>query len=548
MTGPDWVIALPVVLPLLAALALALPEPARGRVIRLAPWLPLSLLLPWLAVEPVHAPALLLGLALGIDAVAAPLVLLCSIAWTLAGWFAAGSIVRDRRMFWGGWLLSLAGISLALLALDLAGFYAGYAMLSLASWLLIVHARTAEAWRAGRVYLVLALAGEMAVFAGVMAIAAQGGNVALPLLYTIDLGASPRLLILAGFAVKMGIIPLHLWLPLAHPVAPVPASAILSGVIVKAGLLGWLRLAPPGIAGGEALAAALIPIGLATAFVGVVLGLTQQRVKVILAYSTISQMGLVLCLYAALLSRPDQAVVALPWLGVLVLHHGLNKAALFLSCGCSPGRSWLRRLLVAVPALSLAGAPLMTGMLAKAGIKQGFAAAGLGAGWILALSLSSTATALLLWHFWQRVTRDDHYTRAHPAWIAMTLAALGVPWAWLHGSELDPHLLHGLWPATWPLLLAAVILAAWRRMRPGRCPALPPGDLVVPLEAGLAGLGRVPRRLAERRLPTLPNLYRLHVRIIAVFLWAERKMSAMPVAGALILGVGGLLWWVSVAS
>jgi formate hydrogenlyase subunit 3/multisubunit Na+/H+ antiporter MnhD subunit len=59
------------------------------------------------------------------------------------------------------------------------------------------------------------------------------------------LAESPaRWLLLAGFAVKLGILPLHLWLPLAHPVAPVPASAILSGVIVKAGLIGWLRFVP----------------------------------------------------------------------------------------------------------------------------------------------------------------------------------------------------------------------------------------------------------------------------------------------------------------
>jgi len=111
--------------------------------------------------------------------------------------------------------------------------------------------------------------------------------------------------------------------------------------------------------------------------------------------------------------------VLLPWLGVMVLHHGLNKASLFLACGCAPGRSWLRGLLVAIPALAISAAPLTTGMLAKTGLKTALAEAGVAHGWTLALSLTSTATALLLWHFWRLVRSERGYKTAHPAWLAM---------------------------------------------------------------------------------------------------------------------------------
>lgn len=537
---------LPVLAPLIAAALLAFRGRPRALGIAAAPWMPLLLALPLVFAAPVELSFVVLQLRLGADAVAAPLIILCGLSWALAGWFARRRVHRDRVLFWSGWLVSLAGIALALLARDLAGFYAGYATLSLASWLLIIHARSAEAWRAGRVYLVMALLGEMAAFAGIMAIASVAGNAALAdLAGNIDLAPAWRWLILAGFAVKMGIVPLHLWLPLAHPVAPVPASAILSGVIVKAGLLGWLRLVPPGSEGAIAIGPVLLVLGLFTAFAGVLIGLAQKRVKVVLAYSTISQMGLVLAAYAAMLMAPDRALEIFPWLGVMVLHHGLNKASLFLACGCAPGRTWLRGALVALPALAIAAAPLTTGMLAKTGLKAAFYDAGLAHGWTLALSLTSTATALLLWHFWRLVRQERGYKTAHPAWLAMTLAGLVVPWIWAVSHGLDLHLLGALWPAAWPLALAAVLVGLKTVLAPKRALELPAGDLVVLVERGAARLARALHRAAGIGRVRIPNLYPVHVRVTRSLLWVERKITSLPVAGVLILGLGGLLWLVS---
>jgi len=538
--------ALPVLAPLVAALLLARRGRSRALAIGAAPWLPLSLLLPLVSGGQTGSPVLLLGLTLGTDAVSAPLILLCALAWTLAGLYARARIQRDRVLLWSGWLTSLAGISLALLAQDLGSFYAGYAVLSLASWLLVIHARSAEAWRAGRVYLVLALAGEMAVFAGVMAIAVRVGNVALVnLACSAALDPGWRALILAGFAVKLGTIPLHVWLPLAHPVAPVPASAILSGVIVKAGLFGMLRLVPPGASGTELFGPVLFGFGLFSAFAAVLLGLGQHRPKVVLAYSTVSQMGLVLAMYAALLMAPELAPLLLPWLGLLVLHHGLNKAALFLACGCAPGRSRLRLALVVLPALAIAGAPLSSGMYAKTGLKQALAAADFGSGWLVLLGLSSVASALLMWHFLCLVQKDRHYHSAHPAWILMTLAGLAVPWLWGLSHSLDPQPGHALWPSLWPLLVAAMLVWVARRMPRFRIPEIPAGDLVVPLEAPLGALVARLRRVADSDRRYRVKLYPVHVRITLMGLWLERKMSAMPVAGALILALGGLMWLAS---
>ena len=99
-------------------------------------------------------------------------------------------------------------------------------------------------------------------------------------------------LIVAGFGMKMGLVPFNGWMPLNYAAAPIPAAAVLSGAGVKAGVIGLIRFLPLGVplqGWGEALAA----LGFVTAFYGVLLGLTQRNPKTILAYSSISQMGVI---------------------------------------------------------------------------------------------------------------------------------------------------------------------------------------------------------------------------------------------------------------
>ncbi|NJN47745.1 MAG: hypothetical protein HC808_16135, partial [Candidatus Competibacteraceae bacterium] len=136
------------------------------------------------------------------------------------------------------------------LAFDAVSFYLFFALMSFAAYGLIVHDGSAEARRAGRVYLTMAVIGEACLLSALLLIGSQAGNVDLRA-WGPQLADAPTrewiiALILAGFAIKMGAVPLHIWLPLAHPCAPTPASAVLSGIIIKAGLVGWLRFLPIG--------------------------------------------------------------------------------------------------------------------------------------------------------------------------------------------------------------------------------------------------------------------------------------------------------------
>ena len=133
--------------------------------------------------------------------------------------------------------------------------------------------------------------------------------------------ASLALLIL-GFGLKIGLVPGHVWMPLAYTAAPIPAAAVLSGAAVKAGVIGFIRFLPLGVAmpeWGEALAAA----GLFSAFYGVLIGITQKNPKTVLAYSSISQMGLLAAALGMGLATGD--IGTAPGAGFSAAHHVLVK-------------------------------------------------------------------------------------------------------------------------------------------------------------------------------------------------------------------------------
>ena len=530
-----------IILPLIAAAIIAAGGRAARPVWRLVPFLPLLLAWPLVAGGHYEPDWLLFGFTLRVDEVTAAFVVLLGLAWSLAGWQAMRDIDHRQRAFWMGWLLCLSGMTLATFAADLVGFYLGYVVLSLSAWLMIVQARSDEAWRAARIYLVMALLGEAAILAAVLVLAGHYGNFELGLLaegenqthHTLS-----RWLLLAGFGIKLGILPLHMWLPLAHPAAPVPASAILSGVIVKAGLLGWLKLVPRTGLESEATGQVLLALGLLTAMGGVLLGLTQRRLKTVLAYSTISQMGLVLTAFSLLFFSPEPEFGLLSMIGLLVLHHGLNKSALFLACGNTPGASRIRLLLFALPSLALAAAPLTTGFLAKHWLKQGVGGIEDAPLVYHVLTLTSTMTAVLLWKAWRLACASNKPDGPiHPAWPILVVLGALVPWAWVILSDLVflPDLA-AIWGSLWPLLLAFVLVmihARWMRFHP----KVPEGDVVVLFEAVARKLRRPPPELQAFN-PGRRVVRRLLVRSDGL----DRHLRELPLAGLVILLVGGVLW------
>lgn len=483
-------------LPLALAVGLVAPR-TRRLSLRLAPWaafpaLVVALLLPVDTV--VEIPWLLLGTRLGLDETGQVFLALTAALWWLSGLFASRYLSHDPRqsVFFAFFLLALAGNLGLVLALDLAGYFFFFALMSFSSYGLVVHTRDPDALRAGRVYITLVILGEALLFYAVVAIAA-GGSTALP---NADASTSNLVigLVLLGFGIKAGALPLHVWLPLAHPAAPVPASAVLSGAMIKAGLLGWIRFLPMGEETFPEWGLGLAAAGLGAAFYGVAVGLTQTNPKTVLAYSSISQMGLMTVLVGLGLASPEGWPLALAALLIYAVHHGLAKGALFLSVGVAAHagaqRIWVL-LGALIPALALAGLPLTSGAVAKVALKGAAIEAGVHwAAWLDSLlPVSALGTTALMARFlvtlWSAEAGHHHRVGGlWPIWLALLITVIATLWIWPFAAEPARISLGAdkLFAAAWPVVIGSVIglavLGLTARRHARRHPWVPAGDIL----------------------------------------------------------------------
>jgi len=513
MTGAGALLAASLAMPL-AMLASCLSPRLRARVPALLAIAPLPALAAALLAQGgvFRLPPELLRATLALDVPGAILLGSAALLWVAAGRYATATLRGDahagRFAVW--WLLTLTGSLGVFMAADLVSFYLMFAMVSLAAYGLVVHDGTARARRAGVLYVSLAVLGEALLLMGFVLLAAATPGTSLLIADAVAaLPTSPwlettLLLLILGFGLKLGLVPLHVWMPVAHPAAPIPASAVLSGVVVKAGVIGLIRFLPfqtalPGW--GEALAAA----GLFTAFYAVAVGITQANPKTALAYSTVSQMGLIATVLGmGLAGGDDRAVLGA---SLYASHHILVKGALFLAVGVvqatgARGR-WPVLLATAVLALSLGGLPFTGGALAKLAVKLPLGDGGVGqfATW------SAAGTTLLMLHFLARLKQAAALDTQGPAparlvlpWLGAALASVAVPWALyltVGGGTLPEALAPAtLWAAAWPVLAGGVLaLALWRWGN--RLPRCPEGDVVV-LAEGAIGAARAAGVAMER--------------------------------------------------
>ncbi|AFL76360.1 proton-conducting transporter membrane subunit [Thiocystis violascens] len=237
-------------------------------------------------------------------------------------------------------------------------------------------------------------------------------------------------LLLVGLGVKAGMVPLHLWLPLAHPAAPIAASAVLSGTMIKVAILGWLRFLPVGAVALADWGAWLSAVGLLTMFFALPIGMTQSDPKVILAYSSVSKMGLLMLLLGLILSDPALAPVGIAAITLYAAYHALVKGGLFLGVGLRKSAALAQPLVLGglvILALALAGAPLTSGAVTKYGIKPLLDAANWT--WLAAaVALSAVATTLLMARFlWISVRSAVGLCLAQRAWALLITLVLLFP-------------------------------------------------------------------------------------------------------------------------
>lgn len=250
-----------------------------------------------------------------------------------------GHYEQEQRFF--GFYLMVYGVLLALsYAGNIVTFYFFYEMMSIFSMPLVFHFRTKEAVMAGMKYLFYSLTGAYCVLFGIYFLNQYTTTINFTTGGTLDMskvaGNEGLLLIVAmsmivGFGVKAGMIPLHAWLPNAHPIAPAPASAALSSIIVKMGVFGVMRvvyyLFGADFLRGTWVQYVWITLTLITVFMGSMLAYREKVFKKRLAYSTVSQVSYIL--FGMALLHP----MALTGSLLHILFHAVIKSALFMSAG-----------------------------------------------------------------------------------------------------------------------------------------------------------------------------------------------------------------------
>jgi formate hydrogenlyase subunit 3/multisubunit Na+/H+ antiporter MnhD subunit len=554
--------------PLVLALAISIPG-LRSWALRVAPLAALPALGVAVGVpqpSTIELPSLLLRAEFyGPDAPTRGFLLLTAVLWLAAGWFARAYLEADSRAhrFWLFFLISMASNVGLVLARDVVSFYTLFTLMTLAAYGVIVHEQSREARYAAHVYFVLAFAGELVLLTALYFIVGNDTSMTLEGARRAVADSPHRdvlgMLLFVGFGIKAGVVPLHVWLPLAHPVAPTPASAVLSGAMIKAGLLGWLRFFPLGIASLAEVGGLCAGLGFVAAVFAALVGATQRRAKTVLAYSSISQMGIMTMVVGMLIASPQTAQESLPAVVFFAIHHAFAKGALFLGTSVAHVASQRRAvglvtLGLAVSALSIAGAPFSSGALAKVGLYAAVERAA--EPWHLLgtlLSVAAIGSTLIMVRFVVCAAPRASSDQAAPRpglwmpWLALVTCDLLIVFvAPVEAAPLaDLVKANKVWSATWPVLAGgALAAAAWYGRSHGLRPvAIPAGDLLVPAQAlggrlwrqGVAAGQRVRALVRPRSADPIGTLLlRGSDRIMHTLERAQRALGRYEVIGSLL--------------
>ena len=347
---------------------------------------------------------LITGLHFMTDGFRCAYAIITAIMWAGTSLFSKEYFKHEREglnHYWFFVLVTLGATEGVMLSADLVTAFVCFEILSFTSFTWVIHEETPSAVRAGYTYLFIAVIGGLVCFMGLAMIYYTVGTLNFSELAA-AVAASDRqgvllagaVCILIGFGCKAGMFPVHIWLPKAHPVAPSPASALLSGILTKVGVYGILMTSLTAMTGNMAFGLIVLCLGLITMFLGAVLALFSVNLKRTLACSSMSQIGFILTgtgsylLISGMGGHEAHAGVALALSGT-VLHmtnHSLIKLVLFMAAGVvimnlhtltlDDIRGWGRnktalKIAFALGALGISGVPLFNGYISKTMLHEG---------------------------------------------------------------------------------------------------------------------------------------------------------------------------------
>lgn len=284
-------------------------------------------------------------------------------------------------------LLTLGATMGVFLSADLLTTFIFFETMSFTSYVWVVQEANKEAMAAGKTYIIIAVIGGMVALMGLFLLYHIAGTLEIDVLYEAATVAGKSNMLYAsafcllfGFGAKAGMFPLHIWLPKAHPVAPAPASALLSGVLTKAGVFGILVITGHILREDKIWGYTLLALAAVTMVLGAVLAVFSINLKRTLACSSLSQIGFILTGVAMITLLGEENALAANGTFLYMINHSIVKLTLFLAAGAiymsahtldlnklrgfGKGKPFLA-IVFLIGACSLAGVPGFCGYISK---------------------------------------------------------------------------------------------------------------------------------------------------------------------------------------
>ncbi|MCT4621241.1 MAG: complex I subunit 5 family protein [Marinisporobacter sp.] len=280
------------------------------------------------------------GLYLKLDVFRYIFVLISAFIWFLTTIYSTQYLIRykNRNRYYAFFMLTLGSTVGIFLSENILNLFTFFEIMSFTSYALIIHDQDEYALDAGKIYIGMAIAGGMVLLMGLFLLYEYTGILNISQLgEAVDVLGNMKylisFLIIVGFGVKASIVPLHVWVPKVYPAAPTPASAILSGVLLKTGLFG-IMITTENLMGGDFVVSSVVfGLGLANMFLGGMLALLQRNIKRILAYSGMSQAGYILVGIGLCGILKEHKGVALYGTLYHIINHAVFKVLLFMGTG-----------------------------------------------------------------------------------------------------------------------------------------------------------------------------------------------------------------------
>lgn len=349
-----------------------------------------------------------LGLSFHIDMLGYTVLFISAIIWFLVMVYAHEYMKKERNctrfFFFMG--LTYGAVLGTIMSGDLLTMFLFFEIMTFTSYMLVIHGQKDESYQAGYNYIIMGLIGGFLILAAMLMLYFTLGDLTFQSAI-VRLGELGSLrywimgLLVLGFGIKAGMAPVHVWLPRAHPVAPTPASALLSGIMIKVGAFGILRVATSYFFPSktsvtdyldpiwftiENIGVMIIWFGIITMAVGVFLALQQGHMKRMLAYHSVSQMGYIIMGVGIALYLGYRGAMGYAGAMYHILNHALFKSLLFMVVGVvyyhtkeynmyKLGGLWkklpLTTTVCLIACLGISGIPLFNGFISKSILHHG---------------------------------------------------------------------------------------------------------------------------------------------------------------------------------